>query len=129
MGTWERPPPPPIAPLKPNIGPPSCEASSLGCRSRDALRAAKALRASRVITAAPALSLAVLAVTVDQRLVLLPSSRFTHNALFLSSSSCSLIAVDLHSDAWCSHEVNLTLQPLCGSVRVRCCQLFVIAFP
>ena len=129
-------PPPPPAPLKPNIGPRSCEASSptkitssLGCRSRDALRAAKAVRASRVITAAPARSLAVLAVNVDQRPVLLPSSRFRHNALFLSSFSCSLIAVELHCDAWCSHEVHSTLQPLCGSVRVRCCRIFVIALP
>ena len=74
-----------------------------------------------MITAAPARSLAVVAVKVDQRPVLLPSSRFRHNALFLSSFSCSLIAVELHCDAWCSHEVHSTLQPLCGSVRVRIC--------
>ena len=89
----------------------------------------KALRASRVVTAAPARSLAVLAVNVDQRPVLLPSSRFRHNALFLSSISCSLIAVELHCDAWRSHEVHSTLQPLCGSVRVRWCRIFVIALP
>ena len=47
------------------------------------------------------------AVNVDQRPVLLPSSRFRHNALFLSSFSCSLIAEELHCDAWCSQYIQL----------------------
>ena len=127
------PPPPPPAPLKPNIGPPfvwSVIANEnyviawlpiAGRTSRG--------ESSASIARAPARSLAVLAVNVDRRPVLLPSSRFRHNALFLSSFSCSLIAVELHCDAWCSHEVHSTLQPLCGSVRVRCCRIFVIALP
>ena len=137
-------PPPPPAPLKLNIGPRSCEASSpakitlsLGClaRSRHALRAAKLCehRSQACVRALSLLQLrsffayatTVLAVDVDQRPVLLPSSRF--RPLFLSSFSCSLIAVELHCDAWCSHEAHSTLQPLCGSVRVRCCRIFVIA--
>ena len=66
---------------------------------------------------------------IYQRSVFVPSSRFKQNALFLSSFSCLLIAVQLHCDAWCPHEVHSTLQPLCGTVRVRCCWIFVIALP
>ena len=133
------PPPPPPAPLKPNIGPRSCEAasptkitSSLDClaQSRDALRAAASIARYHCCSCAFfGYTTKVLAVNVDQRPVLLPYSRFRHNALLLSSFSCSLIAVELHCDAWCSHEVHWTLQPRCGYVRVRCCRIFVIALP
>ena len=34
---------------------------------------------------------------------------FRHNALFVSSFPCSLIAVELHCDAWCSREVHCSL--------------------
>ena len=109
------PPPPPrtlAATRSGEASSPTKITSSLGflARSRHALCAGEALRAYNL--------------NVDQRPVLLPFSRFRHNTLFLSSFSCSLIAVELHCDAWCSHEGHSTLQPLCGSVRVRCCRIF-----
>ena len=114
----------------------SCEASSptkitswLGCLVR---RSSASIARSRYHCCSCAFfgyATTVLAVNIDQRPVLFLSSRSRHNALFLSSFSCSLIAVELHCDAWCSHEVlvHSTLQPLCGSVRVLCCRIFVIA--
>ena len=87
-------------------------------RSQHGLRAAKlcehpsiSLLQLRVLCRLRDDTSTVLAVNIDERPVLLPSSRFRHNALFLSRFSCSLIAVELHCEvpgSWECHAVQVS---------------------